>query len=131
MAEDLDPETLEALHKVFDMVRNGNTAELADAVDHGLPVNLTNEKGDTLLILSAYAPHFDVVKLLVERGADLERVNDRGQTALAAAVFRRATDVVTLLLEAGADTKNGSQSAEMVANFFELEDMAELLRKHD
>ena len=129
MADELDEETLAFAHRMFELARDGHADELGEFVDAGLPVNLTNDKGDTLLILAAYHRHQDCVETLVRRGADLDRANDRGQTALAAAVFRQHTGIVTLLLDAGASPTAGSPSALETATFFELADMASLLQK--
>jgi ankyrin repeat protein len=126
--DDLDEDTLAFAHRMFDLARGGATAELAEFVDAGLPVDLTNDKGDTLLILAAYHDHPDTVAALLARGADHTRVNDRGQTALAAAVFRRSTAGVDALLAAGADPDHGSPSAAATAAFFDLPEMADLLR---
>jgi ankyrin repeat protein len=128
VAEELDEETLAYAHRMFDLARSGSTRALAEQVDAGLPVNLTNDKGDTLLILAAYHSHRDTVAALVDRGADVTRTNDRGQTALAAAVFRRNEEIVRRLLAAGADPENGSPSAIETAAFFDLPDMLALLR---
>jgi ankyrin repeat protein len=125
--EQLDDETLAFAHRMFDLAREGQTAELAAYVDAGLPVNLTNDKGDTLLILAAYYQHGGTVRALVERGADLHRVNDRGQNALTAAVFRQDEDTVRYLLDAGADPTAGNPSAVETARFFDLPAMARLL----
>jgi len=127
----LDAETLAFAHRMFDLARNGEAGSLADQVDAGLPANLTNDKGDTLLILAAYHQHPATVQALLDRGADTSRVNDRGQTALAAAVFRRSADTVTALLDAGADPDAGSPSARDTAVFFELAEMSDLLEPHD
>jgi ankyrin repeat protein len=128
MAPELDDETLAFAHRVFDLARYGGAAELAAYVDAGLPVNLTNDAGDTLLILAAYHQQSTVVEALLARGADVTRVNDRGQTALAAAVFRQNAEVVRMLLDAGADPNDGSPSAIDTARFFELPEMLELLQ---
>ncbi|KAB1941060.1 ankyrin repeat domain-containing protein [Micromonospora sp. ALFpr18c] len=128
MTEDLDAATLAFAHRMFDLARSGSTDELAAQLDAGLPVNLTNDKGDTLLILAAYHAHPDTVAALLDRGADHTRVNDRGQTALAAAVFRSSTDAVRALLAAGADPAHGTPSAVETAQFFDLPEMAQLLR---
>ena len=128
MAEEWDAGTIAFAHRMLDLARSGATGELAGYVAAGLPANLTDDKGDTLLILAAYHDHPDTVAALLEHGADPARVNDRGQTALAAAVFRRSRETVTALLAAGADPAGGDPSALATAAFFELPEMTELLR---
>ena len=123
MTDELDAATLAFAHRMFDLARGGATEELAGYVDAGLPVDMTNDKGDTLLILAAYHAHPDTVAALVARGADHARINDRGQTALAAAVFRKNTEAVRVLLDAGADPDHGSPSAVETARFFDLPEM--------
>jgi len=129
-AEPIDPGVIELAGRVFDLARAGSTEELAAYVDAGVPVNLTNDKGDTLLILAAYHGHPATVGALLDRGADHSRANDRGQTALAAAVFRQSADTVTRLLAAGADPDAGGPSARATAAFFELPEMTGLLDAH-
>jgi uncharacterized protein len=130
VSEPIDPGVIELAGRVFDLARGGHTDELAAYVDAGVPVNLTNDKGDTLLILAAYHGHPGTVAALLERDADHARVNDRGQTALAAAVFRQSTDTVRQLLAAGADPDAGGPSARATAAFFDLPAMTDLLAGH-
>lgn len=127
MTDELDDETLAFAHRMFDLAREGRTEELAAQIDAGLPVNLTNGKGDTLLILAAYHAQPETVAALLARGADHARTNDRGQTALAAAVFRSCSEAVRALLAAGADPDHGSPSAVEAARFFDLGPMLALL----
>jgi ankyrin repeat protein len=124
----MDAGTLAFAHRMFDLARSGAAEELAGHLAAGLPANLTNDKGDTLLILAAYHGHPATVAALLEHGADPARVNDRGQTALAAAVFQQSAETVTLLLDAGADPADGSPSATETAVFFDLPAMTALLR---
>ena len=131
MSDELDAGTLDFAHKVFELAREGETEQLMAYVDAGLPVNLTNDKGDTLLIRAAYHDHPETVAALLERGADTGRLNDRGQSALAAAVFRRSERGVLALLSAGADPDAGQPSARDMATFFELPEMERLLTKGD
>ncbi|SFL05402.1 ankyrin repeat domain-containing protein [Geodermatophilus ruber] len=123
----IDPGVIELAGRVFDLARGGYTEELAAYVDAGVPANLTNDKGDTLLLLAAYRGHPDTVAALLSRGADPGRVNDRGQTALAAAVFKQSADTVRQLLAAGADPDAGGPTARETAAFFGLPDMTALL----
>jgi ankyrin repeat protein len=125
--EPIDPGVIELAGRVFDLARGGHTDELGAYVDAGVPVNLTNDKGDTLLILAAYHGHPDTVEALLTRGADHSRANDRGQTALAAAVFKQSADTVRRLLAAGADPDAGGPSARATAAFFGLPAMTQLL----
>lgn len=125
----LDDEVLAFAAQVFELAREGRTEELAGYVDAGVPVELTNDKGDTLLILAAYHAHEDTVRALLERRADPDRVNGRGQTALGSAVFRRSAGTVRALLDAGADPDAGGPSAVEVARFFDLPEMLALLQR--
>ena len=127
MPEELDAETIAFAHRMFDLARSGSAEELSGFLAHGLPANLTNDKGDTLLILAAYHGHADTVAALLDRGADPGRVNDRGQTALAAAVFKQSETTVRALLDAGADPDAGGPTARETAAFFDLPAMTALL----
>lgn len=124
---DLTPEELEFLASVFDAVRDGATDAVARVLDQGLPANLTNDQGDTLLILAAYHDHPALVELLLAHGAEPDRVNDRGQTALGAATFRQNERSVRSLLAAGADPRRGGRSALELADYFGLTGMQRLL----
>ncbi|WP_040866815.1 ankyrin repeat domain-containing protein [Nocardia exalbida] len=125
-AEEIDPELLELAGKVFDFARRGDSARLAAYVDAGVPVDLTNDAGDTLLMLAAYHGHTETVAALLERSADPNRANDRGQTPLAGAVFKGETEIVRHLTAAGADPDAGTPSARDAAVMFGNNELLEL-----
>jgi uncharacterized protein len=127
MADESDEQVRAILLEAFELARAGATDRLGELLDLGVPVNLTNSSGDTLLILAAYHRQPAACALLVARGADVDRVNDNGQTALAAATFRQDADVIEALLQAGADPDVGARSARIIAKFFDLPAMQELL----
>ncbi len=112
------PEIAELAGRLFDMARTGNAETLAAYLDAGVPVDLTNGAGDTLVMLASYHGHPETVRALTERGADVNRPNDRGQTPLAGAVFKGEDDVVALLVAAGADPAAGDPSAIDTAQMF-------------
>ncbi|MDI3386677.1 ankyrin repeat domain-containing protein [Streptomyces sp. B-S-A8] len=126
MTETPDPEVVELATKIFDLARQGETEALAAYVDAGVPVNLTNDRGDSLVMLAAYHGHADAVRALLARGADAGRVNDRGQTPLAGAVFKGENDVIKALLDGGADPAAGTPSAVDTARMFGKTELLEL-----
>jgi uncharacterized protein len=126
----LDSEVLDLASRIFDMARSGDAATLAAYLDAGVPVNLTNTNGDTLVMLAAYYGNESTVAALIARGADVNRHNNRGQTPLAGAVFKNDTTIIELLLRADADPLAGSPSALETARFFGKEQLARQLLQH-
>ncbi|MEJ8633714.1 ankyrin repeat domain-containing protein [Streptomyces sp. NPDC006475] len=126
MSEAPDPEVIELATKVFDLARQGETETLAAYVDAGVPANLTNDRGDTLVMLAAYHGHASAVEALLARGAEPDRPNDRGQTPLAGAVFKGEDDVIRVLLAGGADPSAGTPSAVDTAQMFGKTELLEL-----
>ncbi|MET8686746.1 ankyrin repeat domain-containing protein [Streptomyces sp. NPDC004732] len=126
MSEAPDPEVVDLATKIFDLARQGDAAALAAYVDAGVPANLTNDSGDSLVMLAAYHGQADAVRALVERGADTNRANDRGQTPLAGAVFKGEDAVIRVLLEGGADPAAGTPSAVDTARMFGKAELLQL-----
>lgn len=129
-APELTEEEMAYVLSLFDMARAGDTEPLLQAVHAGVPVNLTNGKGDTLLVLAAYHQRPDTVAALLEAGADPDRVNDNGQTALMSAVFRGSEPIVRALLEAGASQTAGAHPAADFARVFERTELLPVLEEH-
>ncbi|WP_055567031.1 ankyrin repeat domain-containing protein [Streptomyces atriruber] len=126
MSEAPDPEVVDLATKIFDLARQGDAAALAAYVDAGVPANLTNDSGDSLVMLAAYHGHAGAVVALVERGADTNRANDRGQTPLAGAVFKGEDAVIRALLDGGADPAAGTPSAVDTARMFGKAELLQL-----
>lgn len=102
----------------MDLAREGGTEQLVEFVAHGLPVDVRDPSGNTLLMLAAYHGHADTVRALIRHGADPDLRNDRDQSPLAGALFKGADDVVTVLLRAGADLDSGTPTARAAAAMF-------------
>ena len=130
MSEAPDPEVVEFATKIFDLARQGGTEALVAYVDAGVPANLTNDRGDSLVMLAAYHGHAGAVRALLARGAEADRINDRGQTPLAGAVFKGEQEVIEVLLEAGADPAAGTPSAVDTARMFAKAELLELFGAH-
>ncbi|KAF2741808.1 putative ankyrin-like protein, partial [Sporormia fimetaria CBS 119925] len=122
----LPPEAITLATKLFDLARAGDTRTLSAYVSAGIPANLTNASGDTLLMLASYHGHADTVKMLLDSGADANRINDRGQSPIAGAVFKGWDDVVNVLLQGGADVRCGAPTAVDCARMFKKTELLEL-----
>src|SRR5258708_33381972 len=82
-AAEPDPDVLELAAKIFNLARDGEAGTLAAYVDAGVPVDLSNDKGDTLVMLAAYHGHSLAGAALLAPGGDPAPGNDRGRTPLA------------------------------------------------
>jgi ankyrin repeat protein len=120
-----DSQLVTIAHACFDFARAGDTERLRAYIEHGVPANLTDAAGNTLLMLAAHHGHAETVSALVELGGDPDRTNDRGQSPLAGAIFKGEDDVVEALLAAEADPDVGTPSARATAEMF---DRSELLQ---
>ncbi|MFE0463405.1 ankyrin repeat domain-containing protein [Kitasatospora sp. NPDC058965] len=109
---------IELAGRIFDAARTGDETALGGFLAGGAPVELTNERGDSLLMLAAYHGHAGAVRVLLAHGADPNRANDRGQTPLAGTVFKGADEALEALLSAGADPRAGQPSALETAQMF-------------
>lgn len=123
----MDQELQELAGKLFDFARTGQTAQLAQYLDHGVPVDLANQNGDTFVMLAAYKGHAETVAMLAARGADVNKLNDRGQSPLAGAIFKKEEAVIEALIEAGASPTAGTPSAVDTATLFGQTELAERL----
>ncbi|KAK4501986.1 hypothetical protein PRZ48_007797 [Zasmidium cellare] len=120
----LPPEALSLATKLFDYAREGATAPLSQYLTAGIPPNLTNHKGDTLLMLAAYHGHVETVTMLLDKGADANVLNERGQSPVAGAVFKGYEEVVRVLVESGrVDLEAGQPNAVEAARMFRREGM--------
>src|SRR5665811_1613181 len=118
-----DSQLVTIAHACFDFARAGDTERLRAYIEQGVPVNLTDATGNTLLMLASYHGHAETVSALVALGADPDRTNDRGQSPMGGAIVKGEDDVVRALLAAGADPDVGTPSARATAALFERADL--------
>ena len=119
---------LDLAAKLFDLARAGDIAALTPYLDAGIPPNLTNHAGDTLLMLASYHNHPTLVSALLSRGSDPNVLNDKGQSPLAGAVFKGHEEVVKALVEMGhADIRGGKPNAVECAAMFKRWESASIM----
>ena len=113
----------------FTISAYGNTDELKVLItrDKSL-LKTSDEHGRTLLYLACKSGFYDMVKMLLRRGADINEVQSDGSTALHAAAYFGHPHVVRLLLEYGArtDVKNSwEQTALQESDSTEIRNLIE------
>lgn len=127
-ARSLPPEALALAAKLFDFARRGDLSSLTPYLSAGIPANLTNSSGDTLLMLASYYGHAALVSHLLSIGADPDVLNDKGQSPIAGAVFKGFEEVVRILVEQGkADIRNGHPNAVDTAAMFRKWECAKIM----
>lgn len=125
MSNEIPEDVQEFATALFSMARSGEL-QLLDYVDRGVDVDLSNQDGNSLLMLAAYAGHAELVRGLIERGADVNARNARGQSIVAGAVFRGEETIVRMLIDAHADPDAGHPSARETAMMFERSALLDL-----
>ena len=71
----------------------------------GMPIDITDEFGDTALMLAANYNRTDVVRCLIEKGANVNHQTRYARwTALHYASLKNHTDVIKILVQHGART---------------------------
>lgn len=129
----LDDATLAFAGRIFQFARLGHAQDLAELFAQGLPANIRNDKGDSLLMLAAYNGQAEATRVILDAGGDTELANDRGQTPLAAAAFKGDAAIVAMLLSFGAaidGAGEGGRTALMTAAMFDRIEIVELLLEH-
>ncbi len=111
----------------LDFAREGSRTELENMIRHGLSVNLSTHKDDSLLMLATYNGHYETSKMLISNGSDLDRVNMRGQTPLEGVCFKGNLKIVQLLVESGAKI---TDSAMVYAAIFGNKEILDYLKKN-
>ena len=101
----------------LDFARNGEIEPLTAMLDAGMPANLSDAKGNSLLMLASYNGHVETTRMLLEHGAEVDRRNDHGQTPLGGVALKGYEEIVDLLLQHGADI-NADNGAGMTPIMF-------------
>lgn len=87
----------------LDFARQGKTEDLKAMLKAGMPVNLCDHKGNSLIMLSSYNKNIETTQMLVDMGANVDKKNDRGQTPLAGVCFKGYFEIVKILVKNGAN----------------------------
>ncbi len=121
---------LELQQMALDFARDGETSILQSMLDSGLPIELQDTKGNTLLMLSSYNGNYETSKMLIEYGANINSVNDHGHSIIAGVAFKGYLDICKLLVENGVKIDNRfSKSPIVFASMFGRKEIVEYLQQ--
>ncbi|RZI78293.1 MAG: ankyrin repeat domain-containing protein [Variovorax sp.] len=129
-----DQQFIDFAQEVFQLARTGEGQTLARLLAKGLPPNMSNHKGDTLLMLAAYHGHVEATRVLLEAGAEPDRYNDMAQTPLGASIYKGYQSIVELLLSHGAEpdfAPPGGKTPLMFAAMFNRLEILKFLMTRD
>jgi len=118
---ELDDATLAFAEHVFHAARIGDSVRLGHLLSQGMPADLRNHAGDSLLMLASYHGRLAATSVLLDHGADAQLANRRGHTPLAGAAFKGDLPMVRLLVERGTDVESpcaDGKTALMMAAMF-------------
>ena len=124
---ELDEATIRLATEIFNSARNGETEKLRGWLAQGLPPNMCNDKGDSLLMLASYHGHLGATQLLLEHGADPEMYNDNGHHPLSGAAFKGHLAMAELLVTHGASVNARSPDDKTALMFAAMFDNAEIV----
>jgi len=78
--------------------------DVEEALDLGMPVNIVDTNGRTLLVTAAFTANLEAARTLLKHGADPNIVMHTGMSALIYASGEGHVDILSLLLRNGAKT---------------------------
>jgi len=96
---------------LFNLARTGATSHLQTYISAGIPVDMSDTSGDTLLTVAAFHGHAMTVSMPLSKGADPNVVNDSGHTIITGAIYMGHTVVAKVLRKGGADIHKGRPTA--------------------
>jgi len=133
ITDDEEQRYAELQKMALDLARAGDTDQLQKMIAAGMPVNLADEKGQTLLMLASYNGNPDTTRMLLEYGAEVDQKNDRGQTPLGGVAFKGYAEIAELLIKHGADLNSnngGGMTPLHYASMFGRFEVVKVLEKH-
>lgn len=86
----------------FDAAITGDVVLIKKYLKKGISIDVTDEDGDTALIIASSYGYLNVVDLLIKKGANVNFQNDKGRTAVMTASSKGEIATLDLLIKAKA-----------------------------
>lgn len=122
----LPDDVQELVTRLFSYARGGDSeaAHMLDLyLENGVDPDMSNQDGNSLLMIAAYSGNLEALSVLIKHHADVNKLNNRQQSPLAGAIFKKEDEIIDRLLSAGADPQLGTPNAVDTAKMFGREDL--------
>lgn len=93
----------------FSAAKTGQTDVIEEFVNNGFPINLTNKKSYTALMMATYYGHTQTVDRLLALGADACIRDKRGNTAMMGAIVKAEWAIAKKLYHHTCKASNSNQ----------------------
>ena len=130
------PSSSKPIDPIYSILKENKIDEAIEYVRTGKlkPIDCEDEHGTTPLQYAAFRGHYDLCKLLIERGANVNaKSHDQGYSALMFAAISNHVQVVRLLLDYDADpdyTNTIGRTAAQMATFVNSNDSADVINSY-
>ena len=94
---------------ILSLARHGRSTELQAMLNHGTPIDTSDDNGNTILHIGCQNGHKKIVKLAIQYGGGINAVNDSGNTGLHYSMKYGKTKISEYLISKGADTNVRNQ----------------------
>ncbi len=111
----------------FAAARMNDVAVLKGFIDAGFPVDVSNNKGYTALMIATYHGNVETFDYLISRQANTCAADKKGNTALMAAIFRGEFSLAKKLMSYQCDSEHKNNAGNSAADFAEVFGRVELL----
>ncbi|MCW7552819.1 ankyrin repeat domain-containing protein [Endozoicomonas gorgoniicola] len=122
-------EANELLDYFFAAARTNNTEVLSTFAEAGFPVDASNQKGYTALMVATYNGQRNAFDYLLKIGANPCLQDNKGNTALMAAIFRGELSMTYRLMQEGCDTAQTNKAGNDAKAFAEVFGRNQILQK--
>ena len=98
----------------------------------GADINVTNDSGETSVIVAAEFGYVYIIEILIAHGANINVKDNDGDTALDIARYHSNNDTIKLLLSARAEGTSGPSAKErMMDEYYDACDNANIVKRID
>jgi ankyrin repeat protein len=115
------------MKKLFSVAKKGNLDTIKQILDKGKDINITDNKGHTLLHIAAMEGHVEIVKYLIANKIGMDKLDNNGCSAFEIACGQDFYEIIKILSESGCNLYTNGIDPLQVAASGGQDDIVELL----